>query len=775
MKKLFLLIVLLLFPLKIFSQEPDSLFYFPVLINDSNQYVPKVEIQIVEQNKKEIKAAFTNLLGTASFFLARGKNYSLIISDTSYSKIKKKFSTETNAGFLSDTIYLHPKTVTTDVINVEADKDFMRMEDDKMIFDISKMKVNPGPNALELMKKIPMVTVEGDNVLLRGNSPKILINGRESEMYGDLKSLPTELVEKVEVMTVAPSKYEAEGVNGVINIVLKKFEDAKYRVFLSGWGSSNRYANTYQSMNYKKNKVSLFLNTSERYSDPKYYSYSYNKKISTGGLLVNSTDTSGNISKSLRVNPGIIYDADKNFYFGVEGVLNLSGLNGSSSSFKEYSYLPGQVQQLFRSNNNDNKDYSIVAYINKQEMTGKDELNLEFNLNNTSYNSNYNQTQFINNIYTPFTNGNSEIKNNNQNIKLDYTKKFSDDLKLETGIKSVYKKEMNDNFSADTSGSYSAGYEFTQKIYSYYGTLSYNTKTFRFKPGLRIEYADLRGLVNGASEFANFKFDIFPSLSVTQFLSDNTQLQLSYSKKIERPRFNSLNPFVIRRDIYNTTIGNPDLLPSYTHSFEFRINKPFNKNYLNANFYFKRNVDLIQNLRYIDSIYTRSVYLNYGYSDDFGVDGSFRISLNDFWNANVYGRVGKKVYSEDSLNASSDRVSLNGNFWGGYSNPDVIDANVSFYCYKQNSALSVGELFTSLNLSFGKNFLDKKLYIGISLDDLLNKTSSEYTYVKDGYEQFSRYSGGMGRSVSINFSFTFGNYDEKRQKGKDIKGDDYGE
>ena len=189
MKKLFLLIVLLLFPLKIFSQEPDSLFYFPVLINDSNQYVPKVEIQIVEQNKKEIKAAFTNLLGTASFFLARGKNYSLIISDTSYSKIKKKFSTETNAGFLSDTIYLHPKTVTTDVINVEADKDFMRMEDDKMIFDISKMKVNPGPNALELMKKIPMVTVEGDNVLLRGNSPKILINGRESEMYGDLKSL----------------------------------------------------------------------------------------------------------------------------------------------------------------------------------------------------------------------------------------------------------------------------------------------------------------------------------------------------------------------------------------------------------------------------------------------------------------------------------------------------------------------------------------------------------------------------------------------------------
>ena len=153
----------------------------------------------------------------------------------------------------------------------------------------------------------------------------------------------------------------------------------------------------------------------------------------------------------------------------------------------------------------------------------------------------------------------------------------------------------------------------------------------------------------------------------------------------------------------------------------------------------------------------------------------FRISLNDFWNANVYGRAGKKVYSEDSLNASSDRVSLNGNFWGGYSNPDVIDANVSFYCYKQNSALSVGELFTSLNLSFGKNFLDKKLYIGISLDDLLNKTSSEYTYVKDGYEQFSRYSGGMGRSVSINFSFTFGNYDEKRQKGKDIKGDDYGE
>lgn len=761
-----------------FPQNSDSINYCAVILNDSGVYFPNIKVRVVSFKKEDnfLKNSAADLTGTACFTLAYGRDYNLIIDDSLYARVKKKISFNNSVKSLSDTIFLSQRISTTDVINVEAMKNFMTMEDDKMIYDISKMKIDPGPNGLELMKKIPMVSVEGENVLLRGNSAKILIDGRESNIYGDIRSIPTDMIEKVEVMTVVPSKYEAEGVDGVINIILRKIDEAKYRVSMGGWGSTNNFANLNQGINFKKNDFSFFLNASQRLFNPPNYSYNTTKNLSTGEITTTSTDTNKNKTTAYRFNPGIIYDINKNLYFGVEGVLNLSKRVGDGRSYRQYSYLPNEIQQVLRNNNNDNKDYSFVAYINKQELTTKDELNLEFNLNNTNYNSDFDQAQIVNNVYTPFTNGYSNIKNNNYNIKLDYSKKFTDDLKLETGLKDSYKKETNGYFNIDTSGAFASDYEFRENIYSYYSTLSYNAKTLRIKPGVRIEYSDMRGIVNTNSTFTNYQFDIFPSLLVTKYLKDNTQFQLSYNKRIERPRFNALNPFPIKQDIYNLNSGNPELQPSYTHSFEFKFNKPIDKNSINTSVFFKHNTNLIQNLRYIDSIYTRSKYINNGYSNEYGFDGGFNLGLGDFWNMSLYGRAGKRIYSDDSLNSGTDGVSYNLSFWGGYSNPEIIDANLSFYYAKYNyQALTESKPVSSFSFYISKNFFERKLSVSLSLDDIFNSSKFENTYIRNGFEQFTSYTGAMGRSASLNFRFTFGNYDEKRQKGKDIKNEDYGD
>lgn len=777
--KIFLSCLLLfVFNSQVFSQTSDSLNYCVVVLNDSGVYVPDMKLRIVSFKKEDgfLKNSATDFSGSACFSLAYGRDYNLIVDDSLYTRLKKKITFTNGISFLSDTVFLSPKITTTDVINVDAQKDFIRMEDDKLIYDISKMKIDPGPNALELMKKIPMVTVEGENVLLRGSNAKILFDGREQNMYGDLRSIPTEMIEKIEVMTVVPAKYEAEGIDGVINVVLKKIEEAQYKVSMGGWGSTNNYANLNQSVNFKKDRFSFFLNSSERLFIPKYFSYSSRKNISTGEIVLTTTDTNKNTTKGFRINPGVIYDVNKNLYFGIEGVLNLSNTSLDRNSYKQYSYLPGELQKLVNNNNNDNKDYSFVGYINQQEITGKDELNFEFNLNNTNYNSDFDQIQELNNVSTPFANGFSDIKNKNYNIKLDYSKKISDELKFETGLKDAYKKENNNYFNTDTSGVFLSDYEFKENIYSYYGTLSYNTKSIRFKPGIRIEYADMRGIVNAASEFSNYQFDIFPSLLITKYLSDNTQFQLSYNKRIERPRFTALNPFPIKRDIYNLLAGNPELQPAYTHSFEFKFNKPFDRNSINSNLFFKHNTNLIQNLRYIDSIYTRSKYINNGYSNEVGLDGGFNLGLSEFWSTNLYGRVAKKIYGDDSLNSASDGVSYNFSLWGAYSNPEIIDLSLNMYYAKYNfSALTTSKPISSLSFSVGKNFFDRKLSLNLSLDDILNSSSTENTYVRSGFEEFTSYTGSMGRSVSLSIRFTFGNYDEKRQKGKDIKGEDYGD
>lgn len=774
--KIFLSCLLFVISTQAFSQNLDSLNYCVVVLNDSGVYVPSMKLRIVSFKKEDdfLKNSTTDFSGTACLTLAHGRVYNLIIDDSLYTRVKKKITFDNTAKFLNDTIFLSAKITSTDVINVEAQKDFMHMEDEKIIFDISKMKIDPGPDGLELMKRIPMVTVEGETVLLRGEAPKILINGRESQIYGDLKSIPTDLIDKVEVMTVAPAKYESEGTGGVINIVLKKMEDAKYKISFNGYGNSNSYAYLSQNFNYKKDKSSFFLNTGERLTGYKTYSYSTSKNLSTGEIYQFSTDTSTNNSSNYRINPGMIYDASKNLYFGIEGVLNLTGGNNNGQSYRKYSYLPDR-QTLYKNGSRRNKDYSVVAYINQSEITQKDELNLEFNLNNTKFDSDYDQIQYLNNIYTPFTNGTSDIKNNNYNIKLDYSKRFNDDLKFETGLHDVYKKETNENFSIDT-GVFAANYEFKQSIYSYYGTLSFNNRSVRIKTGLRIEYADMRGLVNASSQFTNYQFDIFPSITVAKYFSDNSELQLTYGKRIERPRFTALNPFQIRNDIYYTSTGNPDLQPSYTHNLELKFRKPLNKNYLSANVFFRHNTNLIQNYRYIDSIYTRSNYINDGYSNDYGTDASLQLAFGEFFSSSFSGRVSKKIFSNDSLNLVSDRVSYNFSLYCSYSNPDLFNVGVNMYYFKQsNSPLSISEPFSSVGIDIGKYFFDKKLNINLSLNDIFNKSVSESTYIRNGYEQYLRSEGAMGRSLSFNVRFTFGNYDEKRQKGNDLRGEDYGD
>lgn len=777
MKILLITLISLFFCTSAFSQNSDSLQYCVIIQNDSGVYVPNVKVRIVSFKREDnfLKNSAADFKGTACFTLAHGRDYNLIVDNPGYARIKKKISPKPEDNFLSDTVFLSSRITTTDVINVEANKDFMHMEDDKMVYDISKMKIDPGPNGLELMKRIPMVTVEGEDVKLRGSNAKILFDGREQNMYGDLRSIPTEMIEKVEVMTVVPAKYEAEGVDGVINVILKKIEDAKYKVSLSGWANSNKYGSFNQSANYKKNKFSLFLNSSERYYSPETYYYITRKDLSSNQLVYTSNDTSSNTTKGYRINPGIIYDISKNLYFGVEGVFNFSRADAERNTYRKYSYLTN-TQKLIGRNNNDNNDYSFVSYINKQEIFGSDELNLEFNLNNTKYYSDFYQLQELNNISTPFTNGYSDIRNNNYNVKFDYSKKISDELKFETGLKDSYKKENNNYSNTDTSGVFSSDYEFRENIYSYYGTLSYNARSLRIKPGIRIEYSDMKGIVNYSSEFTNYQFDVFPSFLITKFLNTTSQLQFSYGKRVERPRFTALNPFPIKRDIYFLTEGNPELKPAYLHNFEFKFNMPFNKNSLNANVFLKHGSNLIQNFRYIDSIYTRSKYINDGYSNEYGFDGGLNLNFGEYWFTNFYGRYGKKIYSNDSLNLGSDRVSYNLNLSANYSNPELFDVSVfSSYTKYNYSALTNSEPYLYTSMSIGKNFFDRKLILYLNLDDVFNSFNSESTYTRNGYEEYTSFTGAMGRNVSLNIRFTFGNYDEKRQKGKDIKGEDYGD
>ncbi len=756
------------------SQESAALLQL-LIINEINTPLFNIKVSLSEvDNSVNTRIKNTDKNGRIDFYIDYSKTYNLTAYDTNYSPyFKKVIIGFSNERIKIDTIILKSKQLYTPTITVEASKNFMTIQDDKIIFELSKMKSDPGINALELMRKIPMMSVENETVLLRGSSPLILVNGRQSEIYNNLKSIPTELIDKVEVYTIVPSKYEANN-SGVVNIVLKKFEEAKYRIFSSTSTTIVNALNTYLGGSYKKNKISLFSNMNFSLAKSRNTNVLSTKNLQNNSIFSNTADTNESKSSSYNVNGGFIYDINDNFYIGTEGILNKSPSNGFDYTYKKYFGSIEKEQILLSNSSANSENNSVLTYATMGELFTKDELNFELLASNSNYNSSANQYEIAQINNKLFYDNKTNIYNKNYELKIDYSKKSSDFLKIELGLKGSIRNEKNEYSQNDTIESVSSLYEFKQKIISNYVTVGYVFKSLRIKPGIRLEFANFSGIINESSEFKNNKFDIFPSLLVSNYFKDNSQLQFTYGEKVDRPRFYFLNPFSLNKDLFNTVTGNPDLEPSYSHNFELRFSKPIGQYYFITNLYWRNTKNLIQSQRKIDSIYTYTTFINNGSSNAFGIDGGLNFNFLDYFYSNFYGGINRIVYSDESLNSEQNKFSYNCNFYFGYSNPNIVDFNVSVnYNSQRYSPNRVSSSYMCTNFNLGKNFLNRKFRVAININNPFNKTNSEIIYNRDGYEQKNNYHDNTFQYLNLSVNFMFGNYDENRQRSKELLEDDY--
>ena len=724
----------------------DSILISGGITDDNGKF--KIEInprKMMEKIRQERKASDKGI----------GMNLYAEITYVGY-KIKQvtiPFTRENNEVDLKD-ISLESDATALSEVTVRAEKSSLELKLDKRVFNVGKDLSNKGGTAEEILENIPSIDldIEG-NISLRGSqSVRILIDGKPASMMGfdgpnAFKQLQGSEIDKVEIITNPSSRYSAEGSSGILNIILKKER-------LKGLNGSININTGYPlqnglstNFNYRKNKISVFgsINLSQReskgggwtnsdffLSDTTYSSYIDRDRNS------NSQSVSGRIGFSYFPNKNNIF----NFSFG----LRSSDSDGDSKNFyTDFSSIGEKIGESRRFENSnrisDNYNYNISYTKNFKQRGHNLKLNYSWSDNDSKNFSSYNEPLVDLNQRT-----NQQSGRYDENIRADYTFPFNSNKgKLEMGYRRDYDK-MNSNYVAEQLFNErwriippSNTYDYYQDVNAVYLQLGNKSGNLSYQFGIRYEDTDFFANLINTNEITTLKYsNYFPSAFLTYEFSDEESIQISYSKRLRRPRFWDLNPFYGLGDSRFNFVGNPFLDPELTDSYEIGFLTEFDKGNLYIGTYYRHTEDVIERIFDVnDNGYSVFKPMNLGYTNAYGIELNGSIEYNkwlkttgsfNFFQSETEGEyepIGGGRIQEFYAKSYSWRTRLNNNI---KMFDNKLEGQITFD-YRGPSESPQGKNLSSygIDLSLSKDiFKNKKGTISLTVRDLTKSRLRRY-------------------------------------------------
>lgn len=670
---------------------------------------------------------------------------------------------------------------------------------DKLVYNPGNDLTAQGGVALDVLKKVPMVTVDIDgNVELMGNANvRFLINGKPSSIFGAslsdaLNSIPSSQIKSIEVVTSPGAKYDAAGTGGIINIVLKdsKVQGINGSINLS---AGTRLENGSLNLNARKGNfgVNAFFSGNEQLNTT---AVNINNRTSTdslnttnklfqkgSGAFKRSGYRSG-ISFNWDITPKDALTASLGFnHFGN----NNSGLTNQDQTTTPFGGSPVDTISLRNSNSRfhaNSTDYSL----NYKKTFAKEgqELNVLYSASYGSNTANFMQQQDYTNVVFPSTGSKSDNpgKDREIDISVDYTHPVSKNFGIETGAKATIENIDNnvvsqtlDNgaFIADPHQTYA--FKYKREIYAYYlsSTFSLFNNFLSGMAGLRYEYT------RSTSDFPNTVIPSYgivaPSFALSHKLDKTQTIKFSYTYRLQRPQYFDLNPFYNISDPHNISTGNPNLKPELGRNYELGYNKSFNKGgsiYVAA--FYRYNTDDIQgfttfypNLAIGDTTYS-NVFLNQRYNigseKNLGVNLYGSVPLTDKLSirSNMFfaDRITNNPGSPQ-VSGFAYRINLNGSYDFGNNLAAEFFIN---YRSSQKGIQGKSPAFSFYNIAVRKQFMNKKASIGLTAANpfakYVNQTSTTFgpTFSQTNIRQIPF------QSFGISLSYKFGKLEFKKSK-----------
>jgi ferric enterobactin receptor len=706
-------------------------------------------------------------------------------------------------------IRLLKKLQTLQNVVVTAEKKLVENKIDKLVFNAEKDLTSQGGVATDILKKIPQVSVDVDgNVELAGSaSIKFLINGKPSAAFGSsiadvLQSIPASQIKSVEVITNPGAKYDAQGLGGIINIILKQ---SKVKGINGNLSLTAGTRNENGSFNFNARRGNFGFNA-----------------FMSGNLRLPATAPSSSERLSIdtagQKNISLKQDASNRFKrYGTEAGIGFDWTYKKNNSFSgSLSYGSfgnsgiGEVNQLqVVTNQNGGAILSTIASINHtnnrplfndidfglnyKRTFAKEDQELEISINSASEKghgkaANYQVLLPQDSLYYGTSSANPG-KENETEFAVDYTQPVKEDVILGIGGKMVYTNiSSNANISSfepssklylyDTALSNYLSYK--QQVYALYAEMTFPVgDLFDARLGGRYERTEISSFYSNAQQqTAKHGYNTFvPSVFFSKKLGDKQVVKLSYSKRIERPDYNDLDPFINTTDPKNISAGNPYLLPEIGHRIELSYSRNFKKaGSVMASAFYRINGQDIQpfivfypSLKVGDSIYTNvavSMRQNIGTEKNMGAN----VFIDLHPGSKLVLRSNLSFFRRHTINAldpgyNSNSFNYRFNMNASYQFSKTLAAEFfGNFNSARHEAQGRYPSFTSYSFAVRKQFWNKKGSIALSATNPFNQYVNQKTVVFGPNFTVNSLRQVPFRQIGINFTWKFGRLEFKNEK-----------
>ncbi|KUJ61079.1 hypothetical protein AR687_14175 [Flavobacteriaceae bacterium CRH] len=753
--------LLMIVPTIIFSQIKLT----GKIVNQNESAIELAEIIIVNRDSTIVKSELSDNKGEFIFVIDSGK-YFLQIKKIGLETLEQNFDVVQSMDL--GIIHINENKQNLDEVIVTSKKKILERKIDRLVFNVENSTASTGGDAIDVLKLTPRIKVQNDQIAMIGKSEmSVMIDDRLLKLTGDdlinyLRTLKAEQIKSIEVITNPPSKYNAEGNSGIINIKTKKVKNDTWNSSIRSVYQQATYAKGETGISFNAQKSKITLNTNLTYANGSNAPVE-NRIINYPDIsweeLKNKRDYSKLFSAKLglnykitdKISTGFLYNTTRNKPTTKESIT--STLSNPNTQV---------VDSLIITNaNNDRKRISNSLnynFIYKIDTIGK-VLSFDFDYfdykidTQRFFETNTFSSDYVlkpDSFVSAYNVGNQKIKNYSFNIDMEHPTKW---LNLNYGGRISYINTNNgfNFFDIKDGASIEDPLQSNEFLYHentqalYFSLQKELSEKWDSKFGLRLENTQTTGNSKTLNETNKVNYTkLFPTAYVSFTPNDNNSFSLNYGKRINRPGYNLLNPFIWIYSPYSFAVGNPFLQPSYSQNFEFEYAY---KDYLISSFYFSHLDNGFEQVAIIDAETNvqKNIPQNFIVNKMLGFNQTiivepFKGVKTNFYADIYYSSTSSKIpVTLDYLKGWNGEFSISNDFI--LNKMKTITFNLS-YIFATNGVdnLDTNTSFNQLNASLKVLLLDKKLNISLYGNDILSSSRTTYTsYSNDIKTSFRNY------------------------------------
>lgn len=745
----------------------------------TRQTLSYVTVGLKNEKGESLKSTLTKEDGSFLLNPLQPGKYNLTVVALGYRRKTILVESRENVDLM--TIYMSPEASSLKEVTVLADKPFVKMDIDKISYDLQADPESKVNNVLDMIRKVPLLSLDHeDNILMKGSGQfRILINGKPSAMLEKspkdiLRSMPASTIQNIEVITNPPAKYDGEGLTGIINIVTVKKIDNGYNGNINLSYRSPRGGPAFGSnFNFKQGKWGVSVGAfGNMFNDPLNINFNERQVFGLNSSNLRQDGTTTSNSKNLGGNMTLSYELDSLNLISVQ----LSANTGKGETDRELISLfrsPGAILEAYNmlyassgrwKGSDASLNYQLGFKKSKQQL-------LTLSYRHTQFNDNRNLdiilSEKVNYTLPDFRQFNKGGPSE-QTIQLDYVQTVKK-ATMETGVKGIFRDNYSDfqYRSKNLSGGFemnpalSNQYDNTQNVLGFYNSWQLNLKKWGFKAGLRLEQTKINADFKSSATVNKQDYtNLLPSVSVSRKINTKLSLGIAYSQRIQRPSIWDLNPFVNRENPNLERTGNPGLKPVSANNFQFTMTRSgkttlstvFSHSYTNNALQFYLLYDTQTQIN-------KLMPFNTGTNKSTGLNLNISHPITSKWNTSFNTNLNYVKVTGFVENTPAENEGITGNFMlsSGYRFDKGwrINGNINYALTPFILLQGKGRTIVFSGLSVNKDLLKEKLSLSAQLSNPFTKymyfpnnlRTDNYEFVKSDRSWFRVF------AYSLNYKF----------------------